>query len=314
MRRLIVVQPHGFCSGVARAIRTAEALLAKHRSESVFCLHEIVHNRQVVERLSQQGMVFVKSVEDVPPGALLLFSAHGVSPAVRARAAERNLRVIDATCPFVAKVHAEVRRYVNEGRDVICIGHRNHDEVVGVSGEAPDHVRIVEDEDEIRSLPSSDRPLAVVTQTTLSMDSVGGMLSLLSDKFQNLLLPDATEICYATQNRQEAVRTLAETAPLVFVLGSRNSSNSLRLVETAQRASAEARLISETGDLEDCAFPAACVVGLTSGASTPESFLHEVISILRERFGFEAPEEFTAVEENGCVFRLPPEVERGGGG
>ena len=309
MRRLIVVQPHGFCSGVARAIRTAEALLAKFRSEPVFCLHEIVHNRQVVDRLSQQGMVFVKSVEDVPPGSLLLFSAHGVSPAVRLRANERNLRVIDATCPFVAKVHAEVRRYVNEGRDVICIGHRNHDEVVGVSGEAPGHVQIVESETEIDSLPTSDRPLAVVTQTTLSMDSVAGMLTVLSNKFPRLLLPDTTEICYATQNRQEAVRALAETAPLVFVLGSRNSSNSLRLVETAQRAGAEARLISDTSDLNNCAFPEACIVGLTSGASTPESFLYEVISQLRTRFGFEAPKEITAVEEKGCVFRLPPEVD-----
>lgn len=268
MRRLIVVKPHGFCSGVARAVETAEAVLRETAGKKVYCLHEIVHNTQIVERLSQAGMIFVKSVEDVPRDSLLLFSAHGVSPDVRRAAETRGLKIVDATCPFVAKVHAEVRRYAAQGREVLCIGHRLHNEVAGVAGEAPGHVRIVENAKEAEALPDSHAPLAVVTQTTLGADLVDGLLRILRAKFSSLLVPNTTEVCYATRNRQEAVRALAKRCSSVLVLGSANSSNSLRLVETAKETGADARLVSALDGLAAIKWPANVTVGITSGAST----------------------------------------------
>lgn len=305
-KRLTVVYPHGFCSGVARAVAAAEAVLARFRGETVYCLHEIVHNRQVVDGLAARGMVFVGQVEAVPPGGLLLLSAHGVSPDVVRQASARGLRVIDATCPFVAKVHAEVRRFAAEGACVVCIGHRRHEEVVGVAGEAPEHVRVVESAAEAEDLALPEgAPVAVVTQTTLGEEQVASVLAVLRRRFPELRLPASTDVCYATRNRQQAVRALAERCGRVLVLGSANSSNSQRLVETARAAGAEAELVSGLEGLDGLAWRADESVGITSGASTPEGFLEAVLERLRSRYGFPEPERLVAVEEDSLVFRLP---------
>ena len=308
-RKLTVVTPHGFCSGVARALATAEAVLAACPGERVYCLNEIVHNRQVVSHLTDAGMVFVSDPAEVPQGARLLFSAHGVSPEVRRQAAARGARVIDATCPFVMKVHHEVVRFAAQGACVVCIGHRHHEEVVGVAGEAPDQVRIVECEAEAESLDvPSTQPVAVVTQTTLDAARVEGVMRVLRRRFgARLIVPASTDVCYATRNRQRAVSLLAERCGLVLVLGSENSSNSQRLVETARTAGARACLVSTPSCLAEVAGLAdEPAVGLTSGASTPEAFLDEVIRLLCEGYGFPAPEILCAVEEESHVFRLPP--------
>jgi len=300
------VRPHGFCSGVARAVETAEAVLARFRNEPVYCLNEIVHNRQVVTRLTSLGMVFVSAVNEVPEGALLLFSAHGVAPAVRRLAAERRLRVVDATCPFVAKVHAEVRRFAAQGATVVCIGHRRHEEVVGVAGEAPDHVRVIESAEEVDALALPVcAPVAVVTQTTLGEAQVDSVMAALRQRFSELQIPASTDICYATRNRQQAVRALAQRCDRVLVLGSANSSNSQRLAETARAAGAEALLVSDVAQLDGWSWAAAGSVGITSGASTPETFMDEAVLVLRERYGYPEPECLTAVEEDSPVFTLP---------
>jgi len=287
-------------------VETAETVLTRYRGETVYCLNEIVHNKQVVSRLVSLGMVFVSDAAAVPEGALLLFSAHGVSPAVARQAADRGLRVIDATCPFVTKVHAEVRRFVSLDADVICIGHRRHEEVAGVAGEAPDHVRIVENAQEAEALEiPRGRVVAVVTQTTLGAAQVDAVMAVLLRRFPGLMLPSSTDVCYATRNRQQAVSALARACQRVLVLGSANSSNSQRLVETARAAGAEAALISETSHLAALDWSAVETVGLTSGASTPEPFLEEIVSALHEKHGFSLPEIMTAVEENSHVFKLP---------
>lgn len=305
-KRLVVVRPHGFCSGVARAVRTAEAALARFRGETVYCLNEIVHNRQVVARLTSLGMVFVRTVDDVPVGALLLFSAHGVSPQVRCRAEAHGLRVIDATCPFVTKVHAEVRRFAARGAAVVCIGHRTHEEVVGVAGEAPDSVRVVESVGEAARIAVPPGDVAVVTQTTLGAAQVDAVMAELKRRFPGLLMPSSTDVCYATRNRQQAVRVLAEHCSRVLVLGSENSSNSQRLAETARQAGAEAVLVSDLSKLNGIGWQNPLTVGVTSGASTPETFLDDVIGVLQTEFGFPEPEWLTAVEEDSPVFTLPP--------
>jgi len=305
-KRLVVVWPHGFCSGVARAVETAEMVLARYRGGTVYCLNEIVHNRQVVARLASLGMVFVDTVDAVPEGSLLLFSAHGVAPEVVRRAVARRLRVIDATCPFVTKVHAEVRRFAAQGAHVICIGHRRHEEVVGVAGEAPEHVSIVESAQEAESLAvPADALVAVVSQTTLGEAQVAAVMAVLRRRFPRLQLPASTDVCYATRNRQLAVSLLARECRRVLVLGSANSSNSQRLAETARAAGAEAVLVSELGQLDGFGLAEADAVGLTSGASTPESFLEEAVSCLRSRYGFPEPEVLTAAVEDSHVFRLP---------
>lgn len=302
-KKLVVVAPHGFCSGVARAVTAAESVVAQAGGERVYCLNEIVHNAHVVERLKRDGMVFVRSVEEVPEGAVVLFSAHGVSPAVREAAAARRLRMVDATCPFVTKVHVEVKRFVARGAQVVCIGHRNHEEVVGVVGEAPESVVVVESVAEAEALEVDEgRPVAVVTQTTLGAVQADSVMGVLRRRFPGLWLPASTDICYATRNRQEAVRVLAGVCERVVVLGSANSSNSQRLVETAHGAGVESFLVSEVGELERWEWDSVRVVGVTSGASTPESFLDRVAEELRERFGFTGYEELVAVEERTPVF------------
>lgn len=306
MKRIIIVEPHGFCSGVARAVETAELILRRYAGESVYCLNEIVHNQQIVGGLRQRGMIFVRSVESVPEGALLLLSAHGVSPQVKRSAAARNLRVVDAVCPFVSKVHAEVREFARRGVSVICIGHRAHEEVIGVKGEAPDVVHVVESAEEAEALDlPEDLPVGVVTQTTLGTAQVDSVMAVLERRFPDLQTPRSTDVCYATRNRQMAVKTLAGCTQRVLVIGSANSSNSRRLVECAQREGTESLLISELTDLESLEWGGVESLGITSGASTPESFLDEVVGCLRANFGFGEPERLISVEERSQSFRLP---------
>lgn len=285
---------------------TAEAVLARAQGANVYCLHQIVHNQQVVSRLASLGMVFVRCVEDVPEGGCVLLSAHGVAPAVREAAALRRLRVIDATCPFVAKVHAEVRRFAAEGAAVVCIGHRRHDEVVGVAGEAPACVSVVESPAEAEAVSLAEGlPVAVVTQTTLGAEQVDSVMAVLKRRFPALLVPPSTDICYATRNRQQAVGELARLCSRVLVLGSANSSNSQRLVETARARGAEATLLCELSQLAELAWDGVSAVGVTSGASTPEPFLNEVVDALRAEYGCSAPECLTVVEESSPAFALP---------
>lgn len=275
---VLIAEPHGFCSGVARAIRMAEALLGAAQGETIYCLNEIVHNEHVVADLVQKGMRFVGSVQEVPEGAQLLFSAHGVSPSVRQEASALHLRVIDATCPFVAKVHAEVRRFAAMHACVICIGHRRHEEVIGVAGEASQHVRVVETVAEVEALAIPEGvPIAVVTQTTLGEEQVSRIIEVLRRRCPHLICPDSTDICYATRDRQRAVRQIAKQCDAVVVLGSANSSNSQRLVETARTSGARALLISDLDQLRQYDFSGIRQLGITSGASTPESFLNAAV-------------------------------------
>lgn len=305
-KRILVVEPHGFCSGVARAVATAEQVLEGNPGVPVFCLNEIVHNQQVVARLRERGMIFVRRVEDVPEGALLLLSAHGVAPEVKEKAAARRLRVVDAVCPFVSKVHAEVRNFVRAGVAVVCIGHRNHEEVVGVVGEAPEKVQVVESAVEVEALElSASAGVGVVTQTTLGASQVDEVMAALRKRWPDLQTPASTDVCYATRNRQQAVQLLAGCCQRVLVLGSANSSNSRRLVECSLAKGTPSLLISELCDLDRLKWDDIECVGITSGASTPEEFLNSVVQKLRNDQGFAAPEILTAVDEHSPSFRLP---------
>ncbi|MDI6775422.1 MAG: 4-hydroxy-3-methylbut-2-enyl diphosphate reductase [Verrucomicrobiota bacterium] len=306
-RRVIVVNPHGFCSGVARAVAATEAAL-RLRQEPIYCFNEIVHNRRIVDDLSRRGVVFVRNVADAPDGATILFSAHGVSPAVRRESEARKLRVIDATCPFVAKVHAEVRRYAREDYTIFLVGHRRHEEVVGVAGEAPDRVVVLETEDEaIRAQPRDPSRVAAVTQTTLSVEAARSVLAIVRERFPALKTPARSDICYATQNRQQAVLALAARAELILVFGSANSSNSRRLAEVAIAAGCRSLLIGDLAELRSVALVAAQTIGVTSGASTPEPFLDEALKELAAR-GFDQVESLTVVEEDNLRFPLPREL------
>ncbi len=307
VKRIIVVEPHGFCSGVTRAVATAHKILDSHTQHPVYCLNQIVHNRQVVSELCKGGMRFVSEIEAVPPGSVLLLSAHGVSPEIRCRATERNLVVVDAVCPFVSKVHAEVREFVSRGMKVVCIGHRTHEEVIGVAGEAPDEVLVVENEAEADALElPRDKPLGLVTQTTLGAAQVDGVQAVLKERFSGLQLPESTDVCYATRNRQSAVRRLALYTQRVLVLGSENSSNSRRLVECSRAQGTATLLVSRLEDLAHSKWEQVRCVGITSGASTPEVFLDEVVHTLRSNYGFSAPEHLIAVQEKVLNFTLPP--------
>lgn len=303
-RHLIVVSPHGFCAGVARAIETVEAAL--HRfGPPLYCLNEIVHNRQVVDGLRERGVTFVKSPAEVPRDATLLLSAHGVAPAVKDEARARGLRLVDATCPFVSKVHSEVRKYAERGYTIFLIGHRGHEEIVGVRGEAPDHVMIIQNEEDARTVsPVGRERVAAVTQTTLSADLTERIVGVLRERFPALETPPQADICYATENRQNAVRALAGMVDLIIVLGSPNSSNSRRLVEVAASAGCSAMLVSSLDDV--AALPLADVraLGITSGASSPESFLHSVVARLADA-GFTEVNQKTAADERPRRFGIP---------
>src|SRR6476659_3083307 len=267
---VILASPLGFCAGVNMAIDALDAALAAFGTP-LYVYHEIVHNRPVVERFRRQGVVFVDSIDDVPAGATVLYSAHGVAPAVREASAERNLRAIDATCPLVTKVHTEAIRYAKEGFTIILIGHEGHDEVVGTMGEVPHSILLVEDEADVAALTlPSDAKLAYLTQTTLSVDETTGIIAALKAKYPQIVGPAKSDICYATQNRQEAVKDLSAEARVVLVLGSKNSSNSQRLAEIGRQRERSAYLIDTVHDVRDEWFRPNDVVLVTAGASAPE--------------------------------------------
>ena len=302
---LDLVAPRGYCAGVDRAIETVERVLDE-QGAPVYVRGEIVHNQHVVRTLAERGAVFVDTPEEVPEGSTIVLSAHGSAPEVYARCAARNLRVVDATCPLVSKVHAEVRRYAGRGATVLLIGHTHHDEVVGTRGEAPDQVIVVEDiaQAERVQVPDPDR-VAVTTQTTLSLDDTAEILAVLRRRFPTLAAPASSDICYATQNRQDAVKgAVAAGAELVLVVGSQNSSNSQRLVEVARAGGADAHLIDDVGDLEPAWLEGRSRVALTAGASAPEVLVREVAEALEARGYLRGGEEQPTQE--GVVFALPP--------
>ena len=302
-KTVILASSRGFCAGVRHAIEIAEAALRLY-PHPIYALNEIVHNRHVVESFEQRGVRFVQSLAEVPKGGTVLFSAHGVPPAVRAAAAARRLKVIDATCPFVLKVHGEVIRYARGGFTIALIGHRGHDEVVGIAGEAPDCVTVIESVDEAEAFaPTDTSRVAIVTQTTLSANEAGRVINVLKRRFPHVHTPATRDICYATTNRQEAVKNLAQRVSLILVLGARNSSNTQRLAEVARTAGATVFLLSDVDDLVSIETPAVNEIGLTAGASTPESFIAEILSHLAKR-GFDRTVNLKTVDET-VAFTLP---------
>lgn len=277
-----VAEPHGMCSGVARALKIADEALNAAPGEPLWCFHEIVHNTHVVNELKARGARFVQTIDAVPEGGRVLFSAHGVSPEIRRAADERRLKVIDATCPFVTKVHREACRFDREGVPILLIGHKGHDEVVGILGEAPEHITVITDEADVAALPyPSGTEVAVLSQTTVSQELYDGLLSAVRARGYDTLLPPRHGICYATQERQNAVRALAGVADRILVIGSRTSSNSKRLAEVAESAGCKATLIESPEDALTLDLTGVSVLGVTSGASTPECLLDSAVCLLR---------------------------------
>ena len=305
-RRLLLLRPRGFCAGVVRAIEVVR-LAIEQLGGPIYVHKEIVHNRHVVNDLAQQGAVFVESLDEVPSGAIVIFSAHGVSPQVRQKARERKLQVIDATCPLVSKVHLEVIRYARQNYTIILIGHRDHDEVVGTIGEAPGSIRLISEAREVDELeiPHPER-VVYLTQTTLSVDDTQEIISRLLIRFPKIIGPASQDICYATQNRQMAVRNLGHRAEAVLVVGAKNSSNSNRLVEVAQRGGTAAYLIAEAREILPEWVNGMRNVAVTAGASAPEVLVQQVVSRLKD-LGFNLLEEVEWIEEN-VSFVLPPEL------
>ena len=303
---LVRVRPRGFCAGVVRAVDIVELALEAYGAP-VYVHHEIVHNRYVVEQLRQRGAIFVESIGEVPRGAVLVFSAHGVPPRVREEATERELRVIDATCPLVTKVHLEARKFAREGRTLILIGHRDHQEIVGTSGEAPLQTVVVGSVEEVDQL-KMDNPerLAYLTQTTLSLYDTQEIVSRLRQRFPMIAGPASADICYATQNRQEAVEALTREVELILVVGSANSSNSNRLVEVSQRSGVAARLIEDANDIQPAWLEGVSRLGLTAGASAPEILVEQVSQRLAN-FGFTDQRDLDLIRED-VRFTLPPEL------
>jgi 4-hydroxy-3-methylbut-2-en-1-yl diphosphate reductase len=305
-REVVLAAPRSFCAGVTRAIDIVEGALRRY-GPPVYVRRQIVHNAHVVDDLRARGAVFVDEVENVPPGAVVVFSAHGVTPAVRAAAADRDLTVVDATCPLVAKVHAEVRRYSGQGNTVLLIGHAEHEEVEGTRGEAPDTVRVVNDVAEARTIavPDPDR-VAYVMQTTLAADEAGEVAEVLRERFPAVQAPRTDDICYATTNRQQAVRAVAARCDLVLVVGSANSSNSRRLVEVAERAGCPARLVEDLGAVDLSWLSGAARIGVTAGASAPQHLVDEIVRAL-DGLGPVAVREEHVTDED-ISFALPSEV------
>jgi 4-hydroxy-3-methylbut-2-en-1-yl diphosphate reductase len=304
-RRVLVAAPRSFCAGVDRAIEIVERLLEEH-GPPIYVRHQIVHNDHVVRRLERMGAVFVDSEDEIPAGEICVLSAHGVAPAVRENCERRGLRVVDAVCPLVSKVHVEARRYADSGHLVALVGHADHVEVIGTRGERPDSTVVVESPEEAAHLETGGRPVAVISQTTLSLDDVRATVQALEDRFGTLKRPAADDICYATQNRQDAVKRLAEEATLILVIGSQTSSNAQRLVEVARNAGAEAMLIDGESGLSPELLAAHEVVGLTAGASTPEELVESTIAQLAGH-GYDELVEVTVAKED-VHFRLPREV------
>jgi 4-hydroxy-3-methylbut-2-enyl diphosphate reductase len=308
-KRVLLAAPRGYCAGVDRAVITVEKALALYGAP-VYVRKQIVHNVHVVASLEAKGAIFVEETDEVPEGKTVVFSAHGVSPLVHEQAAARNLKTIDATCPLVTKVHHEVRRFATEGTEILLIGHHGHEEVEGTAGEAPDRVRIVDGLDGARTIqPTPGKNLVWLSQTTLSVDETMEAVAILKERFPDIQAPPSDDICYATQNRQEAIKEIAPQADLVIVVGSRNSSNSVRLVEVALEYGAKASyLVDYAEEIQDEWFTGVETIGLTSGASVPEILVKDVLATLHEH-GFKDVQEITAAEES-LLFALPPELRK----
>jgi 4-hydroxy-3-methylbut-2-enyl diphosphate reductase len=302
---VILASPRGFCAGVDRAIEIAEVALARF-GPPVYVRHEIVHNRHVVDALRAKGVIFVDDVGEVPPGSLLVFSAHGVSPAVREAAARRGLRVIDATCPLVTKVHLEASRMAREGFEIVLVGHAGHVEVEGTLGHAPQAMHLVQSVEDVARLRVRDpERLGCVTQTTLSVDDTREILEALRARFPEIALPRKDDICYATQNRQNAVKELTREAEVVIVVGAPASSNSNRLVELAAKRGARAHLVETADDVDPAWVAGALRIGVTAGASAPEHLVQEVVARLVELAGPAARVRSQPDVDEGIVFQLP---------
>ena len=308
-KRLLLLKPRGFCAGVVRAIDVVRIALGLY-GPPVYVRKEIVHNKHVVEELRGAGAVFVEELDEVPEGARAIFSAHGVSPDVRRQARARKLEVIDATCPLVTKVHLEAVRFANDGYSIVLIGHKDHDEVIGTLGEVPDRSYLVETIDDVDrlELPDPSR-VRYLTQTTLSLDETAHLVKRLRERFPLIQGPPAQDICYATQNRQMAVKEVAAMADLLLVVGSRNSSNSKRLVEVAEKSGVRAFLVNDRGDVDAGWLESVDTVVVTAGASAPEHLVEELVEFLAGH-GFGRLEEVGLVEED-VRFSLPPELGRG---
>jgi 4-hydroxy-3-methylbut-2-enyl diphosphate reductase len=304
--KVLLASPRGFCAGVNMAIESLDLALAS-LEPPIYVYHEIVHNKYVVEHFRGRGVTFVDDLEEVPFGATLLFSAHGVSPEIRRIARERNLRAIDATCPLVTKVHLEAVKYAREGYTILLIGHEGHDEVIGTMGEAPEAIILVETPEDVAKLEVADeRKVAYLTQTTLSVDDANRIIDRLKARFPHIAAPPKDDICYATQNRQEAVSILGREADLAIVLGSQNSSNSQRLAELARERGIPAYLVDGPGDLQPEWFEGVNAVLVTAGASAPETVVDQCLDWLRERF--DATVEPRSIRQENVSFPLPREL------
>ncbi|MEU4208734.1 4-hydroxy-3-methylbut-2-enyl diphosphate reductase [Streptomyces sp. NPDC026206] len=308
-RKVLLAAPRGYCAGVDRAVIAVEKALEQYGAP-VYVRHEIVHNKYVVKTLEKKGAIFVDETEEVPEGNIVIFSAHGVAPVVHEEAARGKLATIDATCPLVTKVHKEAVRFANEDYDILLIGHEGHEEVVGTSGEAPEHITIVDGPDDVADVEVRDPDKVVwLSQTTLSVDETMETVDALKGRFPNLMSPPSDDICYATQNRQIAVKQMGAEADLVIVVGSKNSSNSVRLVEVALGAGARASyLVDYAEELDEAWLEGVSTVGVTSGASVPEILVQGVLEWLAQR-GYEDVEVVTAAEES-ITFSLPKELRR----
>ena len=306
MKKILLLKPRGFCAGVVRAIDIVNIAVDTFGTP-IYVRKEIVHNRHVVNELTARGAIFVEELSEVPPRSLVIFSAHGVSPAVREEARARQLRVIDATCPLVTKVHLEAMKFARAGFTIVLIGHKDHDEVIGTLGEAPARTVLVSSEEEVDRLQVEDpQRVAYLTQTTLSLDETGGIIARLRERFQAIQGPPAQDICYATENRQVAVKGVAAKSDLLLVVGSANSSNSSRLVEVAQNAGLPAHLIEDERSIEPCWLEQAETVAVTAGASAPEHLVQQVMAHL-QKVGYSSLEEVEVIEED-VHFALPPEL------
>ena len=306
-KRVLLAAPRGYCAGVDRAVVAVEKSLELYGAP-VYVRKEIVHNKHVVSTLEQRGVIFVNETDEVPEGATVVFSAHGVSPAVHEAAAARNLKTIDATCPLVTKVHNEVKRFANDETEILLIGHNGHEEVEGTAGEAPGKVRIVDGLDEARTIqPTPGKKLVWLTQTTLSVDETMQSVAILKERFPEIANPPSDDICYATQNRQEAIKAIAPQADLVIVVGSTNSSNSVRFVEVALEYGAKAAyLVDYAAEVKDEWFEKAETIGVTSGASVPEILVDDLLKHLQS-LGYLDVQEVRATEET-LLFALPKEL------
>ncbi len=305
--RILLANPRGFCAGVKRAIETVETALRK-TGAPVYVFHEIVHNTHVVKELGDRGALFVDRVDQVPPGSLLIFSAHGVSPKERHLAKHRGLKVVDATCPLVTKVHMEARRFAKEGRTILLVGHEGHEEVVGTMGEAPEHIRLVISVRDVENVRVEDPgKVAVITQTTLSLDETKEVMEAVRARFPKAVTPTKKDICYATTNRQTAVKELAPRCDMILVIGSRNSSNSRRLAEVAESYKTRAHLIDDVGGIEMDWLEGVETLGITAGASAPEHLVTELVDFFK-RMGTRKIQEWESGEREKVRFGLPSEL------